>query len=191
MNRMLDAISTPLADATSSLERIADCDLTTRMDGTYQGQSGRVATSLNSAAVRLQNVLGEVQAAAGQVNSAGELIASGSTLLANDTSTQAATLSNVTEQLRQIADVSTNSVASVREAQTVVTTSRAQAEAGMVSMQRLSEAIAEIPRASNATAKVAKTYRGDCLPDEPSRAQRRRRSSTRWRRRQRVRCGRR
>jgi methyl-accepting chemotaxis protein len=157
MNRMLDTIAAPLDDATASLELVAACDLTTRMQGQYHGQFSRVADALNSAAGRLHDVLSDVQASAEQVASAGRQIADGSTSLAHDASEQASTLSQVAVRLRGLAQTSTRNVEGVREAQSVVGASRTQAEAGMQSMERLSDAMSEIQRSSGATAKVVKT----------------------------------
>jgi methyl-accepting chemotaxis protein len=127
------------------------------MSGSYHGQFSRVAEALNSATGRLHGVLGEVQASAEQVASAGRQIADSSSSLAQDASEQSATLAQVSARLGDLTATTTRNTEGVAEAQSVVGGARVQAEAGMASMGRLSSAIQEIERSSNATAKIVKT----------------------------------
>ena len=157
VNQMLDAIGVPLDDAAAALAQVAARDLTARMRGDYQGQFATVASSMNDATTQLHDALSEVQSSAEQVSSAGQQIASGSTALAHDASAQAATLAKVSEQLRELAASSARSLTGVQEADQAVGTSRTQAAEGRAQMQKLSEAMGEIRRASDSTAKIVKT----------------------------------
>ncbi|MFP4624621.1 MAG: MCP four helix bundle domain-containing protein, partial [Gemmatimonadota bacterium] len=67
LNGLMDAIATPINEATRVLERMAERDLSVRMEGDYEGGYARIKRSLNGALEGLEEALGEVSAVAGQV----------------------------------------------------------------------------------------------------------------------------
>ncbi len=70
INGTLDATVTPVRAATVMLERLADRDLTARVDGRYQGDHARIQAACNGAAEALQSALVEVLVGCGLVLSA-------------------------------------------------------------------------------------------------------------------------
>jgi methyl-accepting chemotaxis protein len=156
-NATLDAMATPIAEASSVLGRVADRDLSARMTGSYAGDFATIQRALNAAAENLDGALGEVQTAAEQVSSAGSQIASGSQALASGASEQAASLEEVAASLQEMAAMARTSAENAQQARALTEQTRASATTGAERMTRLSEAVREIRQSSEQTAKIIKT----------------------------------
>ena len=157
INATLDAVVAPVREASAALERIAERDLTARMDGTYAGEFAALATAFNTAVGNLDGALGQVHAAAEQVASAGGQIAGGSQSLAGGASEQAASLEEVAASVQELAAMAAQSAGSAREARNLADAARTSVGEGTARMARLSEAMAEIAQASAQTASILKT----------------------------------
>ena len=103
MNDTLDAIAMPIGEARAVLERVADRDLTARMEGRFAGDFAAIQHSLNDAVEHLADALADVSAAADEVALAGDQITSGSQALAQGSSEQAGTLQEVSASLTELA----------------------------------------------------------------------------------------
>jgi hypothetical protein len=55
INAMLDAVAAPIDDAAQTLERMAERDLTARVEGQYEGDFARIRGSLNKAVQNLDS----------------------------------------------------------------------------------------------------------------------------------------
>ncbi|HET9454523.1 MAG TPA: HAMP domain-containing protein, partial [Gemmatimonadaceae bacterium] len=75
INDTLDAVVAPMQETTTVLERLAERDLTARVQGQYAGDHATVKNALNSALDALGAAMREVGAASQQVASAGGQIA--------------------------------------------------------------------------------------------------------------------
>jgi methyl-accepting chemotaxis protein len=157
VNGMMDAVANPINESVSVLGRVANRDLTARMDGSYQGQFAQMQSQLNQAVQNLEEALGQVANASDQVAAASEEIASGSQALAEGSSEQASSLQEVSSSLTEVAGMTKQNAANAQEAQGISETARASTNKGMDSMTRLSGAIEKIKASSDATAKIVKT----------------------------------
>lgn len=156
-NAMLDAISRPIDEASTVLERVAQRDLTARMAGDYQGDFERIKTSMNAAVDHLDHALGQVDVAAENVVDTCNQIRTQSQELAHGASQQASSLEEVSSSLEELASMSSQSASTAREARTLIQEARSSATRGSDSMTRLSQAIEKIKRSSDATARIMKT----------------------------------
>jgi methyl-accepting chemotaxis protein len=157
INQTLDAVVRPIDEASTVLAHIAQRDLTARVTGTYAGDFAKIKESINTAAVTLEDALGQVSVAAEQTASAGQQIASGSQSLAQGSSEQAASLEEVSGSLTEMLASSTQTAANARDARRMADVARASVVEGAGSMQRLSAAIASIKSSSDQTARIVKT----------------------------------
>ncbi|MBI3206927.1 MAG: HAMP domain-containing protein [Myxococcales bacterium] len=157
MNQMLAAVAAPLDEAGSVLCRVAERDLTARVEGRYDGAYAEIASSLNKAAGDLESALSQVSVASSQVTTASAEITSGSQSLANSTTEQAASLEEVTASLQEITGRAKDSSDRAREAQTMVGQAGKSAERGVQSMTQMSSAIERIKVSADETAKIVKT----------------------------------
>jgi methyl-accepting chemotaxis protein len=94
-----------LGDLDSVIARVAEQDLTPRLEGDYEDGYAATAAALNAALVRLDTVLREVSVVGDQVAAASEQIAAGSSELAVGTTAQTAMLRDVSGALQHLAAV--------------------------------------------------------------------------------------
>jgi len=156
-NRMLDAMTAPLSEATQVLAQVAYRDLSARMVGTYRGDHAALADSVNRALDNVSETLADVDMAASQVADAAERISAGSESLAAGTSEQASSLEQVSASLTELGAEARQSAAHSEEVNRLTEAARERAESGRNGMRRLAEAVAKIKQSSDATAKIVKT----------------------------------
>ena len=156
-NETLDAVAAPLREASETLQRIADRDLTARMTGEYEGEYQKIKDSLNVAATNLDRALSQVSLGAEQVSAAAAQINAGSQTLSQGASEQASSLEEVSSNLQEMTSMTRQTASNVQEARTLSENARASAEKGMQSMKRLSQSIEKIKASSDATARIVKT----------------------------------
>lgn len=157
INATLDAVIEPVEEASAVLQRLADRDLTARVQGDYKGDHARIKEALNGAADNLDEALSEVTQAAEQVASAADQISSGSQTLAEGSSEQASSLEEVSSSLQEMASMTRQNSSNSKEAEGLTEKARVGSDEGLESMQRLSDAIQKIKGSSDSTAKIVKT----------------------------------
>ena len=157
INDTLDAVVSPINEASEVLARVADRDLTARVVGSYSGDFAKIKDSINTAAETLDEAMAQVNVAAEQVAAAGQEIASGSQALAQGSSEQAASLEEVSSSLHEMTSSTAQTAANARQARDMAQTARERVTQGRASMGQLSTAIDQIKQSSDQTAKIIKT----------------------------------
>lgn len=156
-NATLDAVVAPIAEATAVLERVADRDLTARIEGEYTGDHETVKRALNTALVQLETALSDINASTDEVASAGEQIATGSSSLARVTGEQASSIEEVSASLQELTSMSRSSSNSAKAASALVEEARVCAVSGVASTRELSVAMGELKVSADSTAKIVRT----------------------------------
>ena len=157
INHLLDAVVTPINEASDVMSRVADSDLTARVTGHYLGDFDHIKQSINVAAETLDDALSQVYGASEQVSAAGTQIASGSQALAQGSSEQAASLEEVSSSLQEMSSSARETATNARTARDMAVTARNRVTEGRASMDKLSAAMEQIKRSSDETAKIIKT----------------------------------
>jgi len=157
VNGTLDAVVGPINESTQVLEKIAQRDLTARVEGRYDGDHARIKEALNTAISNLDHSLSEVAAAAVQVATASGQISVSSQTLARGSSEQASSLQEISSSLQEMSSMTRQNSDNAQRARQMADLTLAGAQRGMDSMQRLSEAIQRIKQSSDETAKIVKT----------------------------------
>ncbi len=101
VNRTLDAVTRPVEEASSVLDRMAEGDFTRRVEGDYRGDHARIRDSLNRTADSVRTALLRIRGASGTVSAAAVEIRDTSGTLsgtAEETSRQAQAVSAASEQ---------------------------------------------------------------------------------------------
>lgn len=75
INRTLDAVIDPVSEARTVLGRMAEYDLTTRVQGRYRGDHAQIKKALNQTATALHDAIAQVSASVARVQRSGEQIA--------------------------------------------------------------------------------------------------------------------
>ncbi len=157
VNGLLDQILNPIHEAAGVLDQLAARNLTSRMEGNYRGDFGRIQEVLNRAMDNLEESLKYVSVSAEQVAAASSQIGVGSQTMAQGASEQASGLQEVASSLQEVASMAGQNVANAQESRTLADSAEQVARQGVDSMRRLSEAIARIKSSSDETAKIVKT----------------------------------
>ena len=154
INELLDAVAGPLGEASATLERLAERDLTARMQGDYQGQFATMKSSLNRAVDRLRQSLEEVLSATDQQTEVSNEISRGSQSLAQAVTEQAETLSQVSGSIDTIASSAAASAQGASTGRDMAEQAKQLAEGGSQMVEQLSSAIDKIRQAADGTAKI-------------------------------------
>ncbi|HYW49705.1 MAG TPA: methyl-accepting chemotaxis protein [Gemmatimonadaceae bacterium] len=156
-NQMLDAVVEPITEAKQVLQRVADRDLSARVTGNYRGEHAAIKESLNTALENIAQVFASLTTAIDQVNSAASEIGDGSQELASGASDQAGAIDQVTNRIKVVDERTKANAANAREARAAMERANTSTEQGVERMVALADAVAEIKKSADATAKIVKT----------------------------------
>jgi methyl-accepting chemotaxis protein len=157
INLMMDEIVHPIQEASKALERVAQRDLTSRMQGEYAGDYAIMKNALDTAISNLADGMHQVATTAEQVKHASTEISGSSSSLSNGGSQQAEALQEVTGRMNDMLKVIQRNSVFAREASSLSQEARNSAEKGVSSMQHLSQAIDRIKASADETVKIVKT----------------------------------
>ena len=157
INALVQGVSTPLAEVSSTLDQLAQQNLTVQVSGSYKGEYEQLKVNLNRTCVTLNQTLSHVALASEHVNSAASEISSGSQTLAQSASEQASTLEEVGSSLQEMGAMIKQNAANAKEARSLSDAARNSTERGVSSMHNLTQAIDKIKDSADATAKIVKT----------------------------------
>jgi methyl-accepting chemotaxis protein len=156
-NESLDAAIEPVAEAADVLGRVADRDLTARVEGDYRGDHAKIKDALNTALDNLEEALRQAAVGAEQVTTAANQISHGSQSLAQGANQQASSLQEVSSSLEQMASMTRQNAENSSQGKLLAGEARRAADRGNDAMQRMAGAIDRIKTSSDATAKIVKT----------------------------------
>ena len=157
LNGVMDAVAAPLTEAQQVLVRVADRDLSARVQGSYAGEYRTLTEAINTAVQNVADTLQQVSSAAEQVSAASGQIASASQGLASTASEQAAGIEEIASSTTEFASMAKSTAANTQEALALVERTQQNATEGRRRMERLTEAVQDIRRGSQETSKIVKT----------------------------------
>ncbi|MGB8930541.1 MAG: methyl-accepting chemotaxis protein, partial [Anaeromyxobacteraceae bacterium] len=156
INRTLDAVLAPIDESTKVLERLAQRDLTVRVNGVYRGEHARIQEAINSSAQALHAAMGQVATVVDQVSGAAIQIASSSQSVASGASEQAASLEEYATTIELIASMLRRTSDQARQADATVRSARDAASEGSQSMGRMLAAMTSIRTSTEGTSQIIK-----------------------------------
>jgi methyl-accepting chemotaxis protein len=156
-NGMLDAVIEPITEAKDVLTRVAAKDLSARVQGNYLGEHAAIKESLNTALENIAEVFASLSTAISQVNSAAREIGDGSQELASGAADQAGAIDQVSNRIGVVDERTKANAADAAEARAAMERTNQTTEQGVERMTALADAVAEIKRSADATAKIVKT----------------------------------
>lgn len=157
INEVIDSITSPIQEALQVLQKLAEGNLTARVDGDYKGDHGLIKDALNTALENLEKSMHQFTEAADQISAASGQISSGSQSLAQGASEQASSLQEISSNLQEVNSMTKQNSANAQDARGLVENTRDVTKGGVDSMQKLSVAIERIKSSSDETAKIVKT----------------------------------
>ncbi|MEQ1794965.1 MAG: methyl-accepting chemotaxis protein [Nitrospira sp.] len=154
INKMLDAVVSPLHEAQMVLTAMAANDLTKQMTGTYQGEFDQMKTSLNGAIETLGTALRTVREAAESVTAGAEQITKGNEDLSQRTSEQASSLEETSASMEEMTSTVKQNADNAKQANQLAITARDIADKGGSVTVRAVEAMGEINKSSKKIADI-------------------------------------
>ena len=139
------------------LARVAAKDLSARVKGNYVGEHAAIKESLNAALENITEVFASLSQAISQVNSAAREIGDGSQELASGAADQAGAIDQVSNRIAVVDERTKANAADANEARTAMVKVTETTEQGVERMTALADAVTEIKRSAEATAKIVKT----------------------------------
>ncbi|MET4679275.1 methyl-accepting chemotaxis protein [Stenotrophomonas rhizophila] len=102
LNGMMASSQASIADLSQVLRAISTGDLTSRMDGRYEGVFAQMRDDANVTAVQLTGIVQKIQGAAGSINDAAQELAAGHNDLSRRTEQQAANLEEAAASMEEL-----------------------------------------------------------------------------------------
>ncbi len=96
------SIVAPLAEALQVADRVAEGDLTVRVEARSQDEVGRLIGAMRKMVAKLEQIIGEVGATAGNISNAAGQVSSSAQSLSQATSEQAASVEETTASIEQM-----------------------------------------------------------------------------------------
>ena len=155
-NATLDAVLTPVNEATRALERLAQRDLRARVTASYQGDHARIVDALNATGGALQEAMSQVAQAVEQVSSSSSQIASSSQSVANGASEQASALEETGSSLESLAGMTKTAADNAQQASALATTAKGAAAEGSAAMEQMTGAMGRIKASAEGTSQIIK-----------------------------------
>ncbi|MCK4624599.1 MAG: hypothetical protein KAV00_04755, partial [Phycisphaerae bacterium] len=158
LNMCIDALNAIIVeDGGVALAAAANKDLTKRVERTYLGNFDKMKQNINVVLESLDEALSQVAGSVEQIAEASGQISSGSQTLAQGASEQAASIEEMTSSVEEMSSMTKQNAANANEAKNLATGTRTSADKGTEAMGRMSDAINEIKKSSDETAKIVKT----------------------------------
>jgi methyl-accepting chemotaxis protein len=154
MNMTLDAVMSPIQEATQVLDALAQRDLKARVTGTFSGDHTRIKDSVNAAAEALHDALAQVSDAVEQVSSAATQIASSSQAVASGASEQAASLAETSSSIESVASMTKQSADHAQQANHLAGTARGAAGEGTAAVEQMQTAMSRIKASAEGTSQI-------------------------------------
>jgi methyl-accepting chemotaxis protein len=156
MNAILDAVLAPIQEASQVLDRLAQRDLRARMNGSYQGDHGKIKDGVNATAQALHDSIVQVAQVVEQVASASNQIASSAHAVANGASEQASVLEETAAGLESMATITQQATESAQQANALAKQAREAATEGGAATGQMTSAMTKIKASAEGTSQIIK-----------------------------------
>jgi methyl-accepting chemotaxis protein len=149
VNALVETVDRGLNETGDVLARLAQADLTYRMEGNYQGSFAKLSQDTNAVADKLSDVIGQLRVTSRALKVATGEILSGANDLSERTTKQAATIEETSAAMEQLAaTVATNADLAEQAGQQASNVSKEAEQAGAV-MQEANSAMERITDSSS------------------------------------------
>ena len=152
VNRLLDAVSSPMYEAVRAISALADGNLTRTMPGEFEGEFAKLQEALNGSLQNLKQMATEINASANSISTASSEISQGNHDLSRRTEQQASNLEMTASSMEEITGTVKNNAENSARADKLAAQARQQAIDGGKIAGRAINAMGEI---NNASKKIA------------------------------------
>jgi methyl-accepting chemotaxis protein len=146
-----------MLEITENLKALAEGDLTSSINMTFNGDFDQIKSTFNSFVHTLNQTMSEIQGAASQVLQGASLIASSAMGLSNGTQEQASSVQELNATIDMINERTQQNAENAATANELSNKSASNAEDGNAAMKQMVEAMTQIKASSTDISKIVKT----------------------------------
>ncbi|MGY6274969.1 methyl-accepting chemotaxis protein [Methylomonas sp. MgM2] len=154
INELTDVIEHVFQDVGSTMESMAEGDLTNRITSDYQGVYLNCKNDINATIDKLSQIFGRVAESANFINNSSQEIASGNNNLSQRAEQQAANLEQTAASMEELTATVKNNADNAQQANLVAGNARELAEKGGAVVKEAVAAMQEINESSNKIADI-------------------------------------
>ena len=148
INGLLEAVELAVSDVARLFGRLAEGDLTQRIEADYEGLLGELKNDANQTIDTLESTLGRIMEASRSVSTAAQEIAHGNQDLSSRTEEQAASLEQTAASMEELTSTVKANAESAREARQMASLAADTAGKGSRSVQQMVGTMSEIEQAA-------------------------------------------
>ncbi len=148
INNIMDAVLAPTKETIAVSEALSEGDLTTKIEGEYQGMFAELAGTMNKTIARLAETMEEINESADSISTAATEISEGNLDLSQRTESQASSLEETASSMEELTSTVRQNADNARQANQLASSSREQAEKGGTVIKEAIDAMAEISKSS-------------------------------------------
>lgn len=156
VNQMLDALVSPVQEASHVLETVSKNDLTMRVNGDYRGDHAVIKEAVNTALEKLNRALAQVAIATQQVNNGSNQVADSAQALSQGATEQASSLEEIASMVTEMSGQTKMNAENADQADQLARAARDHAESGSTHMTRMLDAMRDINSSSSEISKIIK-----------------------------------
>ncbi|MCS6808010.1 MAG: methyl-accepting chemotaxis protein [Bacteroidota bacterium] len=153
-NETLDAVIYPIQEAVAVLQKMAEGNFQTAMQGDYKGDHAVLKSSINTTLDAINQLLENVVEIVQQVANGAEQVSSASYSLSQGATEQAAALEQISSSMQEISSQTRINAENARQANALATESQKAAERGNAEMAELELAMKDINTSSQNISKI-------------------------------------
>lgn len=154
VNDTLDAVLTPIQEASTVLGQMSNYDLSARVEGVYRGDHAHIKKALNTTAETLQSALHQVSEAVAQVTVVCGEITKSSQEVARGAAAQADSIKETSQQVERIASMARQNREDTSQAAVIARRAKETAETSKDSASRLAAAMGDIRASAEGTSVI-------------------------------------
>lgn len=130
INRLMDAVVTPLTAATDVMDGLSRGDLSNEVSGEFQGQFGVLKDAINKSIVNLRKMVSEIREASVAIGTGATEISQGNSNLSQRTEEQASSLEETASSMEELTGTVKQNADNARQASQLASGARDLAERG-------------------------------------------------------------
>jgi methyl-accepting chemotaxis protein len=152
INTLLNQLTSVFTDIDAVMSKMADGDLTHKIEQDYTGTFGDVKNNINKTISNVEQTVEQLRSVSDQVSTASEEISDGNNNLSGRTEQQAANLEETAASMEQLTSTVKNNSDNAQQANQVATSARGAAEKGG---QIVNEAVLAMEQISDSSNRIA------------------------------------
>ncbi|MBK6657799.1 MAG: HAMP domain-containing protein [Proteobacteria bacterium] len=154
MNGLLDTVSVPIKETSKVMQAVAVGDLSSDIDGQYQGEFAHLAEAVNTCIGNLRTTIAGIQASIGRVTGNAQEIASGNGELSRRTEDQALSLQRTASAMEQLTSTVTANAENAGQARSITEATSERAATGSTVVGQAVSSMGGIQTSSNKIADI-------------------------------------